>query len=315
MLPSSLLGCRCVWSVPRERKREVKIGPLLLQGVQHSGKFMHCLPVLTVSSLSANNRHQWLHSGSQRTPPLPHPPVWMLSDPASAPPDSAPWRTAPAATTATSGWTVLMASTGAVSSCVCSRWRPSRTTPPCTTSSCSVGESSRPRGQPTGRGVGLQKSKSQGTDWPRPALRVWGNRLEDWKRSIFKVGRTLRESLVSALTMRERPLNHCQLTLEFPNCVLWCNVNCFVTIGCYGPKAWGRLCRANHLSKKGRGGSEGMVKFCRWSPSSWGSHTPSDVDNLQCKKPFPVERLGPVICSKARPLRAGDATPFYRWQN
>ena len=54
--------------MPREKKREVKIGPLLLQGVQHSGKFMHYLSVLMVSSLSAKNRHQWLHSGSQRTP-------------------------------------------------------------------------------------------------------------------------------------------------------------------------------------------------------------------------------------------------------
>ena len=161
----------------------------------------------------------------------------------------------------------------------------------------------------------FQKSRSQRTGRPRPALRVWGNCLQDWKRTVFKVrvGRTLRESLVLELTIREKPLNHCRLTLEFPNCVLWCYVNCFVTIGCCGPKAWGRLCKANHVSKKGRGGSAGMVKFCRWSPSIWCSHTPSDVDDLQCKEPSPVERLGPVICSKARPMRAGDTTPFYSW--
>ena len=84
-----------------------------------------------------------------------HPPVWMLSDCASAHPDSAPWRTALVAMTATSGWTARMASTVAVSSCVCSRWRPSRTTPLCTTSSCSAGELSCPWGQPAYWDAGL----------------------------------------------------------------------------------------------------------------------------------------------------------------
>lgn len=53
--------------MPREKKQDVKKGHLLLKGVQRSGKFMHCLPKLMISRLSAKNRHQWLYSGSQRT--------------------------------------------------------------------------------------------------------------------------------------------------------------------------------------------------------------------------------------------------------
>lgn len=42
-------------------------GHLLLKEVQHSGEFVHYLPMFMVSRLSAKNGCQWLHSRFQRT--------------------------------------------------------------------------------------------------------------------------------------------------------------------------------------------------------------------------------------------------------
>lgn len=56
----------CVICAQRKEARCQK-GRLLLMGVQHGGKFVHYLPMLMVSRLSAKNRHEWLHSGSPRT--------------------------------------------------------------------------------------------------------------------------------------------------------------------------------------------------------------------------------------------------------
>lgn len=82
---------------------------------------------------------QWLRLGL-----LFYPLVWMLSGCASARQDSALWRTAQAAMTATLVWTAQMVSTEAANSCVSSRWRLFQMTPPCTTSSCSAGECCNP---------------------------------------------------------------------------------------------------------------------------------------------------------------------------
>lgn len=79
----------CVVYAQREEARCQK-GHLLFQEVQRSGEFLRYLPMLMVARLSVKIGVSSSIPVSREPSALTHTPVWMLSDCASAPPDSAP---------------------------------------------------------------------------------------------------------------------------------------------------------------------------------------------------------------------------------